>query len=193
MRYSARIAAMAALVCTGVAAAKPLYITVPRAYGSGEPVAVDVAFEDKGPVELRVLKPADVDAFIRAQGDLRRAYQTPPTTVNPGNALSRGLNAARGPGTFLLFALNEDFRKAVAPGLPARPPLAPPRALARVSTGPEKLVGIPPGFSVVRSQWLNLDLGGSEREFNVPGFDTSYYGGNYEERRVTLPPLPAGT
>jgi len=193
MRYSARLAALAALVCAGVAAAKPLYITVPRSYGSSEPVAVDVAFEAKGPVELRVLKPADLDAFIRAQGDLRRAYQVPPTTANPGNALSRGLNATHSPGSFLLFALNEDFRKAVAPGLPARPPPPPGRSLARVSEGPEKLVGIPPGFSTVRSQWLNLDLGGSEREFSVPGFDTSYYESGYEERRVTLAPLPAGT
>ncbi|HZI05143.1 MAG TPA: alpha-2-macroglobulin, partial [Archangium sp.] len=193
MRYSARIAVLAALVCAGVAAAKPLYITVPRAYGSSEPVAVDVAFENKGPVELRVLKPADTDAFIRAQGDVRRAWQVPPTTANPGNALSRGLNAAHSPGSFLLFALNEDFRKSVAPGLPARPPPPPGRPLARVSEGPEKLVGVPAGFSVVRSQWLNLDLGGSEREFSVPGFDTSYYSGGFEERRVTLPPLPVGT
>ncbi|HYO68107.1 MAG TPA: MG2 domain-containing protein, partial [Archangium sp.] len=193
MRYSARIAVLAALVCTGVAAAKPLYITVPRAYGSSEPVAVDVAFENKGPVELRVLKPGDTDAFIRAQGDVRRAWQVPPTTANPGNALSRGLNAAHSPGSFLLFALNEDFRKSVAPGLPARPPAPPGRPLARVSEGAEKLVGVPPGFSVVRSQWLNLDLGGSEREFSVPGFDTSYYGSSFEERRVTLPPLPVGT
>jgi hypothetical protein len=193
MRYSARIAVLAALVSASVAAAKPLYITVPRAYGSDEPVAVDVAFESKGPVELRVLQPADVDAFIRAQGDLRRAWQQPPTTANPGNALSRGLNAAHSPGSFLLFALNEDFRKAVAPGLPSRPPPPPGRPLARVSEGPEKLVGVPPGFTVVRSQWLNLDLGGSDREFSVPGFDTSYYSSGYEERRVTLPPLPAGT
>ncbi|MFY0523305.1 MG2 domain-containing protein [Archangium gephyra] len=193
MRYSARIAVLAALVCAGVAAAKPLYITVPRAYGSSEPVAVDVAFENKGPVELRVLKPADTDAFIRAQGDVRRAWQVPPTTANPGNALSRGLNAAHSPGSFLLFALNEDFRKSVAPGLPARPPPPPGRPLARVSEGPEKLVGVPAGFSVVRSQWLNLDLGGAEREFSVPGFDTSYYSGGFEERRVTLPPLPVGT
>ncbi|MFL5352386.1 MG2 domain-containing protein [Archangium sp.] len=193
MRCFARIAALAAVVLAGVAAAKPLYITVPRAYGSSEPVGVDVAFESKGPVELRVLKPADVDAFIRAQGDIRRAYQAPPTMANPGNALSRGLNAAHTPGSFLLFALNEDFRKAVAPGLPARPPPPPGRPLARVSEGPEKLVGVPAGFTVVRSQWLNLDLGGSDREFSVPGFDTTYYSSGYEERRVTLPPLPAGT
>jgi hypothetical protein len=193
MRYSARIAVLATVVCASVAAAKPLYITVPRAYGSGEPVAVEVAFENKGPVELRVLKPADLDAFVRAQGDIRRAYQTPPVTANPGNALSRGLNATHSPGSFLLFALDEEFRKAVAPGLPARPPPPPGRPLARVSEGPEKLVGVPPGFSVVRSQWLNLDLGGSEREFNVPGFDTSHYSSGFEERRVALAPLPAGT
>ena len=193
MRFSARIAALAALVFAGVASAKPLYITVPRAYGSSEPVGVDVAFESKGPVELRVLKPASTDAFIRAQGDIRRAYETPPVLANPGNALSRGLNAVRPPGSFLLYALGTPFRDAVAPGLPQRPPPPPGRALARVSEGMAKLVGVPAGFSVVRSQWLNLDLGGSEREFNVPGFDTFGYDSGYQERHLELAPLPAGT
>ncbi|XXF77596.1 MG2 domain-containing protein [Myxococcaceae bacterium GXIMD 01537] len=193
MKALMRVMLMAALVGAGVAAAKPLYITVPRSYGTQEPVAVDVAFEDKGPVELRVLKPANLDAFIRAQGDMRRAYETPPSQANPGRALSRGLNAVRSPGTFLLFALDENFRQEVAPGLPARPPPPPYRPLARVSEGPQKLVGPPPGFTVVRSQWLNLDLGGGEREFTVPGFDTEGYSSGFQERRVLLAPLPAGT
>ena len=192
MTSIARIVALAALVFTGVAAAKPLYLTVPRAYGSGEPVGVDVAFEGKGPVELRVLKPANTEAFIRAQGDLRRAYQTPPTLANPGNALSRGLIATRSPGSFLLFALDKDFRKGVAPDMPQRPREQQLRPLARVAEGPEKLVGVPTGFTAVRSQWLNLDLGGADREFNVPGFDTGGYSSGYQERRVTLAPLPTG-
>ncbi|WP_434389796.1 alpha-2-macroglobulin family protein [Melittangium boletus] len=193
MRNSARFALLAALVLAGVASAKPLYITVPRAYGPGEPVGVDVAFESKGPVQLRVLKPASTEAFIRAQGDIRRAYDAPPVLPNPGNALSRGLNATRAPGSFLLFALGTQFRDAVAPGLPKREPPPPGQALARVAEGQEKLVGVPAGFSVVRSQWLNLDLGGADRDFNVPGFDTSYYESGYQERHLELAPLPPGT
>lgn len=193
MKSLLRMVAVLALASAGVAAAKPLYITVPRSYGTDEPVAVDVAFEDKGPVELRVLKPDNLDAFIRAQGDMRRAYETPPSHANPGRALSRGLNAVRSPGTFLLYALDEGFRRQVAPGLPSRPPPPPARPLAQVAEGPEKLVGTPQGFSVVRSQWLNLDLGGSEREFDVPGFDTTGYSSGFQERRVLLAPLPAGT
>ncbi|WNG16453.1 MG2 domain-containing protein [Cystobacter fuscus] len=193
MKSIARIAALAALVSAGMAAAKPLYITVPRAYGSHEPVAVDVAFESKGPVELRVLKPDNLQAFIRAQGDIRRAYETPPTLANPGNALSRGLNATRSPGTFLLNALDTGFREAVAPRLPARPPAPPGQPLARVAEGARKLVGVPAGFTAVRSQWLNLDLGGTDSEFSVPGFDTSFYNSGFQERRVTLAPLPTGT
>jgi hypothetical protein len=193
MKTLMRMVVVAALACAGVAAAKPLYITVPRSYGTQEPVAVDVAFEDKGPVELRVLKPDNLDAFIRAQGDMRRAYETPPTQANPGRALSRGLNGVRSPGTFLLFAMDADFRDAVAPGLPPRPTVQPYQPLAKVAEGPEKLVGVPPGFSLARSQWLNLDLGGNDREFNVPGFDTEGYSSGFQERRVVLAPLPAGT
>ena len=50
MKCLIRLAALSALMLSGVALAKPLYITVPRSYGTQEPVAVDVAFEDKGPV-----------------------------------------------------------------------------------------------------------------------------------------------
>jgi len=193
MKCVIRLAALSALMLSGMALAKPLYITVPRAYGSQEPVAVDVAFEDKGPVELRVLQPENLDAFIRAQGDLRRAYQTPPTLKNPGRALSRGFNAVRTPGAFLLGALSLDFRDEVGDVMPARPDVAGAGGpLARVAEGPERLVGVPPGFKVARSQWLNLDLGGAERDFNVPGFYTSGSSG-FQERRVTLAPLPAGT
>ncbi|MCY0999041.1 MG2 domain-containing protein [Myxococcus sp. MISCRS1] len=193
MRMVARLAVLAAVALSGVAMAKPLYITVPRAYGSGEPVAVDVAFEDKGPVELRVLKPDNLDAFIRAQGDLRRAYQTPPTMNNPGRALSRGVNAVTLPGHWLLNSLNVGFRDTVNDALPEAADVpGSSEPLAKVSEGPKKLVGVPPGFTVTRSQWLNLDLGGAERDFNVPGFSS---GGGYgfQERRVLLAPLPAGT
>ncbi|NVJ22327.1 alpha-2-macroglobulin [Myxococcus sp. AM011] len=193
MRMIARLAVLTAVALSGVAMAKPLYITVPRSYGSGEPVAVDVAFEDKGPVELRVLKPDNVDAFIRAQGDLRRAYQTPPTMNNPGRALSRGVNAMALPGRWLLDALDQNFRQDALSVLPPAPDVPfTYEPLAKVAEGPKKLVGVPPGFTVARSQWLNLDLGGAERDFSVPGFNASG-GYGFQERRVLLAPLPAGT
>lgn len=193
MRMVARLAVLTAVALSGVAMAKPLYITVPRSYGSGEPVAVDVAFEDKGPVELRVLKPDNVDAFIRAQGDLRRAYQTPPTMNNPGRALSRGVNAVGLPGRWLLDGLNQNFREDMLTVLPPAPNVpGSNEPLAKVAEGAKKLVGVPPGFTVTRSQWLNLDLGGAERDFNVPGFNSSG-GYGFQERRVLLAPLPAGT
>ncbi|HSP81244.1 MAG TPA: MG2 domain-containing protein, partial [Myxococcaceae bacterium] len=90
-------------------------------------------------------------------------------------------------------AMDVEFRLEVSPGLPKRAAPQVYRPLTRVAEGPEKLVGVPPGFSVVRSQWLNLDLGGGDSEFSVPGFDVSHYSSGFQERRVTLPPLPAGT
>ena len=186
-------ALVAALLCAsgGAALAKPLYITVPRSYGTQEAPVADVAFADKGPVELRVLRPENLDAFIKAQSNLRRAYQEPPTKANPGRALSRGLNALRAPGTFLRFALNEELRRAVAGALP-RAPEHEGQTVGRLAEGPRKLVGIPPGFSLVRSEWLNLDLGGGDRDFNVPGFEEWGGSSGFQERRLVLDPLPAG-
>lgn len=192
MRYSTRISLLAALTLAGVAAAKPLYITVPRAYGTEEMVAVDVAFNSKGPVELRVLKPDNLDAFIKAQGDLRRAYEEPPVLKNPGRALSRGLNAVKLPTTYLLYSFSTEFRDAVSPALPELGPEDTAPKLNQMAEGPDKLIGVPPGFTVVRSQWLNLDLGGAGMDFSVPGF-SSWGGYGFQERRVSLAPLPAGT
>jgi uncharacterized protein YfaS (alpha-2-macroglobulin family) len=192
MKFSMRISMLAALALASVAAAKPLYITVPRAYAPSEPVAVDVAFNSKGPVELRVLKPDNLNAFIQAQGDIRRAYEEPPVLKNPGRALSRGLNAVRLPTTYLLYSFSTEFRDAVSPALPQRGPEDTAPSLNKLAEGPDKLIGVPPGFSVVRSQWLNLDLGGAGSDFSVPGF-SSWGGSGFQERRVMLSPLPAGT
>ncbi|KFE67937.1 alpha-2-macroglobulin family protein [Hyalangium minutum] len=192
MRYSTRISLLAAVTLASVAAAKPLYITVPRAYGTQEPVAVDVAFNSKGPVELRVLKPDSLDSFIEAQSDIRRAYEQPPVLKNPGRALSRGLNSVKVPSTYLLYAFSTEFRDAVSPALPARGPEDVAPTLNQMAEGPDKLVGVPPGFTVARSQWLNLDLGGGGVDFSVPGF-SSWGGHGFQERRVMLAPLPAGT
>jgi hypothetical protein len=190
-RLAGALAAALVAAVPAAAAAKPLYITVTRSYGTDERPVVEVAFERRGPVELRVVKPDSLDAFLAKQANLRRAYEQPETRENPGRWLSRGLNAARGPGAFLNNALGEEFRRALAPALPKRPE-APRDAkpVATLAEGPAKLVGVPPGTTVVSRQWLNLDLGGLDRDYSVPGFD--WPGGSWEERRVALDPLPAG-
>ncbi|HSN91722.1 MAG TPA: MG2 domain-containing protein, partial [Anaeromyxobacteraceae bacterium] len=177
----------------GPAGAKPLYLTVSRTYATGERPVVDVAFERRGPVELRILRPDSLDAFLAKQANLRRAYQAPDSKENPGRFLARGLNAMRLPGTFLYRALGEDFRRDVAPALPGRSQTPPSgRPLAHLAEGPERLVGLPPGTTLVRRTWLNLDLGGAGRDYSVPGFDPFGQGSGWEERRVELDPLPGG-
>ena len=190
-----RFASLCLAVVAVPASAKPLYITVPRAYGTHEQPVVDLAFSGDEPVELRVLKPGDLSAFIGHQFNLRRAYAPPATTANPGRALSRGMNAIRGPGDTLLMALDPALRKALAPELPARVPEGS-GAATRLREGPERLVGIPAGMSLVRTEYLNLDLGGASTLFSVPGFEDFGWGASrasgYQERRLSLAPLPAG-
>jgi uncharacterized protein YfaS (alpha-2-macroglobulin family) len=192
-RLTASLAlALLAAALPGVASAKPLYLTVPRAFGSGEHPVVEVAFERRGPVELRIVKPESLEAFVAQQANLRRAYQQPTTLENPGRHLVRGLNAVRAPGTFLYRALSEEFRRALSPALPKRAERpASERAVVKLTEGPEKLVGLPPGTSLVHRQWLNLDLGGPGRDYSVPGFEV-YGRGGWEERRIQLDPLPPG-
>ena len=173
------------------AAAKPLYITVTRTFSSTEAAVVDVAFEQKGPVELRVLQPDNLEAFLDQEANLRRMWTEPSTLVNPGRALSRGINGVKSPGTWLLYALSPKMRKELAPSLSERQEHYI-QAPVHVREGNKKLVGVPAGMTVVRRQWLNLDLGGQEREFDVPGFDSWGGDSGFEDRRVTLKPLKAG-
>lgn len=183
----------AALLVAAPALAKPLYITVPRVYGTQESAVVDLAFAGKEPVELRILKPENLSGFIGRQFNMRRAYEPPVTTANPGRALARGLNGVKNPGDTLLMALSAEFRKAVAPGLPEREPAR--GAVSQLREGPERLVGIPSGMTLIRTEYLNLDLGGRARDFNVPGFEDDWGASRhsgYEERRLSLAPLPAG-
>jgi len=191
-RLAAGLGVLALALAAGAAHAKPLYLTVPRAFGTEESPVVEVAFERRGPVELRVVKPDALETFLAQQANLRRAYEQPGALENPGRHLARGLNAVRMPGTFLYRALGEEFRRELAKALPKRPERPETeRRIVKLAEGPEKLVGLPPGTTVVRRQWLNLDLGGPGREYSVPGFDV-YGPGGWEERRVQLAPLPAG-
>ena len=85
MIRSARLIVAAALAALALAAApaaaKPIYLTVPRAFGTDEAPTLDLAFGSHGPVQLRVVKPTSLDAFLAtarfekkySAGDLDRA------------------------------------------------------------------------------------------------------------------------
>ena len=188
------LAAVAVVVATlsMPAAAKPLYITVNRAFSPVESPVVDVAFAEQGPVQLRVLQPKDLEKYLAKQENLRRAWDKPPTLDNPGRALSVGFNAMRTPGKFLLFSLNTQMRVALGDVLAERE--AKERTThADLALGAKKLVGVPADMALVSQQWLNLDLGGGDRAFDVPGFSGwSSTSSGFQERRVRLKPLPAG-
>ncbi len=181
------------VVCAAMpAAAKPLYITVNRAFSPSEQPLVDVAFAEKGPVELRVLQPKDLGKYLEKQENLRRAWEKPPSLDNPGRALSHGFNQMKTPGRFLLFSLSTEMRAALGDTLAKRPEAAT-EAHAALAEGPRKLVGVPDDMTVVAQQWLNLDLGGGDRVFDVPGFSGwSSTSSGFQERRVRLKKLPAG-
>ena len=185
MHLNACFFALALVAASAPAAAKPLYITVNRSFGTDEHPVVDVAFQNRGPVELRVLKPKDLESYLKAQANLRRVWDEPNTTHNPGRALSRGLNASRGPGQFLLFALDPELRARLSPALGAREE-SDGTATLRVAEGPKKLVGVPDGLEQVRAQWLNLDLGGGPLEDIVACKRWLVKEANVDEQRVVV-------
>jgi uncharacterized protein YfaS (alpha-2-macroglobulin family) len=184
--------ALAVVFGATAADAKPLYITVNRAFTPKESPVVDVAFMGKEPVELRVLKPKDLERYIAGQENLRRSWERPETQENPGRALSLGFNAMRAPGRYLLLSLNPEMRKALGSTVAARGEEET-ATTATMAEGPQKLVDVPSDMNVVSRQWLNLDLGGDPRSFDVPGFEGwSRTSSGFEERRVKLKPMAPG-
>lgn len=192
MKSLASALAFLSVVAAAPAFAKPLYITVPRAYGSHEPVGLDVAFSGNDPVELRVVKPNDLDTYLKQQTNLRRAYEEPSLRANPGHFLSKGLNNVQSPGAAFLDALDPETRRAIAPNLPPRSPDALSRRFGGLEEGAKKIIDLPPNTTLVRRTWLNLDMGGASMSFNVPGFNTGGYSTGVQERRVELEALPPG-
>ena len=165
-----------------------------RTFGTAERPVVEVAFERRGPVELRVLKPEALDAFLQKQADVRRAYLKPESHANPGHYLARGLNAARTPGRFLERALGEDFRRDLAEALPKRADEPPGGGkVVTLAEGPEKLVGLPAGTALVS---LPLAQPRPRRRRTAtspcPASRSTAGSSGWEERRVELDPLPAG-
>lgn len=177
------------------AEAKPLYVTVPRAYSTAESPVIEVSFSTSLPVELRVLKPESLSAFVATHQGLRRAYEEPPLMLNPAHFLVAGLNRVQHPGDGLRRLLKFETRSKLSAamasllGRESTEPVA--DTSLRLEPGPEKLIGLPPRMSLVKSEWLNLDLGGSARDFSVPGYEYVDDSG-YQDRRVTLMPLPEG-
>ena len=194
---STRVFAMAAVVAalgSSAAWAKPVYLTVPRTFSTLEEPIIDLAFESKGAVELRVLKPRDLDAFLAAQANLRRAYTQVRKEDNPAAYLWRGLNGVKSPQSMFFDALSPDFKRNNALRFPARSvarTTANDGPLARFTEDPELSIAPPAGMDLVKREWLNLDLGGTDADYSVPGFDS---GGEArtQERRVALERLPAG-
>ncbi|MEW5849315.1 MAG: MG2 domain-containing protein [Myxococcota bacterium] len=187
---------LAAVLTTSLAQAKPLYLTVPRTFGSDEAPTVEVAFEGRAPVEMRVMKPRDREAFLAAQANLRRAYTPTRKEENPAAALWRGINNVRSPGGTFLDALDPEFRRATSEAFPERTrsqALNADAPLARFREGPSTLIGSPSSMEVVHRQWLNLDLGGADQDYSVPGFNEWFgWRGGVQQRQVELPRLPVG-
>lgn len=191
MKAFAKAGLVAWLLWSAVAEAKPLYVTVPRTYATAESPVIEVSYSTAEPVELRVLRPQSLDTFVQAHRNVRRAYEQPPVLVNPGHFLARGLNQIRNPSDALRRMMNQQTRLKVTRSLEDAVEGVGDSSLVILDPGPDKLAGTPPGMTVLKREWLNLDLGGAERDFTVPGYET-YGNSGYQDRSVTLMPLPPG-
>jgi hypothetical protein len=169
--------------------AKDFYLTVRRDFGPQENPVIDVDYNKKDPLLIRVLRPKNLTAFIAAQMDLRRAWKAPRVEDNVANALIEGFNRTSLDLDWLRVSLNSDWRKGLKSELGGGRWSS--AATGTLPRGPDKLISEASDFEPLQEFSIFPDEADAKGDFDVPGF---YYGA--EERFSTVPvrlhPLPVG-
>lgn len=183
----------------GNAFASPFYLTVEKSYSTDENSVLRVDFQNKDiPLEIKILKPKNVDTFLDGQLDISRAYEQPSASINAGFYISRGLNKIDSPFDKARRAIHPEFRKlAEKSGLLS--PLVSKPGMNIVNVPGEYIIEAPKGFEVIKSFQFAMG-GGTKTKDIVPGFGSSsnddsesfYFSPTYQVVYKKLPKLPSG-
>lgn len=73
--------------------ASPFYITIENSFSPNEDPTLRLDFQDNlTEMELRILKPKNMDNFLDGQLNISRTYEEPSSKLNPGYFVANGLN-----------------------------------------------------------------------------------------------------
>lgn len=174
-------------------AGSPFYLTVERSFSTTEKpqLRLDYTKTDK-PIHLRVLRPKNLETFLDGQLHISRSYEEPTSELNPGHYLVQGLNKTRSPLKAFRAMLDPAFRSGLAGTALSETIVEPPKAT--LLTAPEEVIqGPPPGFTLVRDYFIDLQYGGTATNDLGWWFASSTWDeGRYQIRTLTLDPLPDG-
>ena len=174
-------------------AGSPFYLTVEKSFANSEKplVRLDYTVTEK-PMLLRVIRPKNLERFLDGQFQISRSYEQPLSELNPGYFFVTGLNQLESPLKVFRDMLDLNFRKSFTNTSFNKAILDASRG--DLATPPEQVIhGPPPGFTVVREYFLDLEYGGK----NVSDLgwwfaESGWREDRYKIRRIHLDPLPDG-
>ncbi|MGE0526509.1 MAG: MG2 domain-containing protein, partial [Bdellovibrionales bacterium] len=177
------------LLISGEAGAKNFYLTVRRDYAPSESPEIELIYNSQIPVRLRLLRPKNMDGFIKEQIDLRRAWKEPQSQVNSARFFLMGLNRTRLDVDWIRYHFNEFIRSGLTPQLGGAEFAKSGTAL---SEGPSRMIRAPANFEVI-TEFSLAEEEDKDKPFDVPGFNW-YFGnsGSYKTRLIHLPAQKSG-
>ncbi len=179
------------LLPTAARAGSKFYLTIDRSFAPNEKPKIRLDFLDlKEPLQLRVLKPKNIDGFLEGQLNLSRAYEEPRSQINAGHYFTKGVNKISSPLFELRSLLSPNFRNGFG-GDQFNHPLALRSSKELAGVPDEVTQGPPPNFEVVRQLFIDLQRGGEIPE-GLYDWDDSYWSEKYNIRQIELEPLPDG-
>ena len=197
MRWGIVAAAAAAIMIffspARVTAGSPFYLTVDRSFTNSErpEVRLDYTLTQK-PLQLRVLKPQNLERFLDGQLQISRSYEAPVNELNPGHYFVKGLNKAQSPLRSFRGMLDGDFRKSLK-DTPLHQAMQDTSQTELASVPEQVIIKAPAGFTQVAERFIELEFGGTKVNdlgwwFSESAWDES----RYRIRKLDLEPLPDG-
>lgn len=174
------------------AGASPFYLTVESSFSPNENAKVRLDYQDdKNEMELRILKPIELDKFLEGQLNISRTYEEPKSKLNPGYFIAKGINNVDLPLEKLRKFISPQFRQNFTDSLSNSIKILP--KMQTVDKRKSIFILPPSSTKIVEKFRIPLIADAKQIDGETPGFEADFYGDiSYKQKNISLPKLPSG-
>ena len=182
-----------ALAPRALFAGSPFYLTVDRSFAGAEKPEVRLDYTvSKKPLQLRVLRPKNLERFLDGQLHISRSYEAPISELNPGHYFATGLNKAGSPLRTFRSMLDSGFRQSLKE-TPLHEAVQETTRTELVSPPEQVILRPPEGFDQIQERFVDLEYGGEQADDLGWWFaDGGWEEDRYKIRKIEFDPLPDG-
>lgn len=174
------------------AGASPFYLTVESSFSPNENAKIRLDYQnDKNEMELRILKPIELDKFLEGQLNISRTYEEPKSKLNPGYFIAKGINSVDLPFEKLRKFISPKFRNNFTDSLSNSIKILP--KMQTVDKRKSIFILPPSSTKIVEKFRIPLIADAKQIDGETPGFEGDFYGDmSYKQKNISLPKLPSG-